>query len=193
MHCVMLNIQSLCGQRRVRSSPGVQGCEQPRVWDRRLSGVWGTERPEGYHSPDALGVSPIEFHENKPKGNLFFAFHLFFSSCKRLIHQPGDDCEGRNAVGFPFLLSFLELSSPFGQSSLSSKQHWVESLFLLATDAWHSKGRAEACLLPPSLWVHRFSEAAISPLNPCFPSLSRRVQTRGFFFWCSNGCQPEVP
>lgn len=87
MHCIMLNIQSLCGWRRVRSSPGGQECERPRGRNRRLSGVWGTERPKGYRSPDVLGVGPVEFHENKSKGNLFFAFHSPPPSCKHLIHQ----------------------------------------------------------------------------------------------------------
>lgn len=168
MHCVMLNIQSLCGWWHVRSSPGGQGCEQPRGWDKRLSGMWGTERPEGYHYGCFRSWSswiPWEQTQRTSFLCIPFNFWAFNTSTWGWLWRKKDR-------GFSLLLSFLELSSPFGQSSLSSKQRWVESLFLPAMGTWLSTSLCWSLLAPRTC---RFSEAAISPLNLCFPSLSRRV------------------
>lgn len=44
MHCVMPNIQAAEAETR-QELLRQTGCEQPRGRDRRLSGLWGTERP----------------------------------------------------------------------------------------------------------------------------------------------------
>lgn len=90
----------------------------------------GNRKTRRDDSPDALGVGPVESMRTNTKeifslhSIIFFlatsGFFFFLNTSKR---KPGAHCERRDTgfFFFPFLLSFLELSSPFGQSGLSRK------------------------------------------------------------------------
>lgn len=138
----------------------------------------GNRKTRRYYSPDALGVGPVEFHENKHKGNLFFAFHFFFPNYKRLIHQkvnPGVTVKEEIPWVFPFCSVFWNCPHLLVKAvSQESKQHWVESLFIPASDAGHSADDLKpACSLVSVKPL--FLRSNHSPLNLCFPSLNRRV------------------
>lgn len=109
MHCIMLNIQSLCGWRRVRSSPVDWGCERPRGRDRRLSGCGVQKDPKGTALRMRQGLVQLNSMRTNPKE--IFSLHSIPlpPSCKHLIYQKvnaGMTCEGRNTVGFSLLAQF---------------------------------------------------------------------------------------